>query len=182
MFVYSLKASKLKFFALLILFAAVAALIIPRAIRDVPITDALAGESGLRFDGIKTEDDLYRFISEAGIEVKTPHLKSVHVDIPRASHSVYKKYNDIQKQQGFNLEKYRGKHSTDTPSKSSTTPPPTHKPVKPTSHSLPIKIKSSAATSPPVTSAASSVPSSTTHGQAAVSAVLCLRRAPFLYN
>lgn len=109
MFVYSLKASKIKVIALLALFAAVAVLVLPRATREDQITDVLAKEKGIRFDGIKTEEDLYRFISEIGIEVKTPALKCADVDIPRVFDSVYKKYNDIQKQQGFNLEKYRGK-------------------------------------------------------------------------
>ena len=112
MFVYSLKASKIKLVGLLLLSAiAVAAVIgiLPsRDISDDALTFA-ASEKTIKFDGIKTDEDLQNFISSLGIEVKTPAYNSTDVDLPKVFDAVYKKYNDIQKQQGFDLSKYRGK-------------------------------------------------------------------------
>lgn len=109
MFVYSLKASRLKAGALLLL---VSAAIVTAAISLYrPDTSEAVSARGteIRFDGIKSEEDLLGFISSLGLEVKTPAYRSIDVDLPRVFDAVYSKYNDIQKQQGLDLSKYRGK-------------------------------------------------------------------------
>lgn len=112
MFVYSLKASKIKLVGLLLLSAiAVAAVIgfLPERDASANALTVAASEKSIKFDGIKTEEDLQNFISSLGIQVKTPAYNSTDVDLPKVFDAVYKKYNDIQRQQGFDLSKYRGK-------------------------------------------------------------------------
>ncbi len=113
MFVCSLKVQRLKVVALSLLCAVVLGgaltfIIHGRSQSDDLAAAAVAGRN-IRFDGIKTEQDLEKFISSLGIEVKLPAYKSTKVDLPRVFDAVYVKYNDIQKQQGFDLTKYCGK-------------------------------------------------------------------------
>lgn len=113
MFVCSLKASRIKAFALTMLCAVVLGgaltLILGKAGRSEDLAAAAFSERNIKFDEIKNSQDLENFIASLGMEVKTPPLKSVKVDLPRVFDAVYAKYNDIQKQQGFDLTKYCGK-------------------------------------------------------------------------
>lgn len=115
MFVYSLKLGrkKLKLLGLCLVFALLigtAAGVLPAFSKNqVPLEVIASGEKNVKFDGIKTDEDLQNFINSLGIEVKTPAYNSVDIELPRVFDAVYKKYNDIQKQQGFDLSKYKGK-------------------------------------------------------------------------
>lgn len=109
MFVCSIKARKLKVIGLILLTVAVGAVSAVGTARREEVPTLAVGSKEIRYDGIKTEDDLLSFISSFGIAVKAPPVKSVDVDLPRVFDSVYAKYNDIQKKQGFDLSKYRGK-------------------------------------------------------------------------
>ena len=113
MFVFSLKARKLKAVALSLLCAVVLGGALTFIIHgdgngaDLA-TASLAGRN-VRFDGIKDAGDVEKFAQSLGIEIKVPALKSVKVDLPRVFDAVYARYNDIQRQQGFDLTKYCGK-------------------------------------------------------------------------
>lgn len=113
MFVCSLKASKIKLFGICILCAIVLGTALTLALHGTvdkeELSEVAAQGRDIRFDGIKTDEDLYKFISSVGIEVKTPAYNKVEVDLPRVFDAVYSKYNAIQKQQGFDLSKYCGK-------------------------------------------------------------------------
>ncbi|MBE6704007.1 MAG: DUF4830 domain-containing protein [Ruminococcaceae bacterium] len=113
MFVCSLKVQKLKAVALSILCAAVLGTALTFMLGNGSSGEDLAAAAvsgrNIRFDGIKTDEDMTSFISSLGIEVKLPAIKSTKVDLPRVFDAVYAKYNDIQKQQGFDLSKYCGK-------------------------------------------------------------------------
>ncbi len=113
MFVCSLKASRIKLAGMLVLsVAALAAILsfIPVRSSSANTLETVAVQGrDIKFDGIKTDEDLQNFITSLGIQVKTPAYNSTEVDLPRVFDAVYSKYNDIQKQQGFDLSKYRGK-------------------------------------------------------------------------
>lgn len=113
MFVFSLKASKLKLPGLLLLCAIVlcaAVVFIMHSSGSGEELSAVAAQGrDIRFDNIKSEQELYDFIASLGIQVKTPPYNSAKVDLPRVFDALYSKYNDIQKQQGFDLSKYCGK-------------------------------------------------------------------------
>lgn len=55
-----------------------------------------------------SEDEILKFISYYGWEVDNQPAEVRDVIIPEIFDEVYSKYNEIQLQQGFNLEKYAG--------------------------------------------------------------------------
>ena len=57
---------------------------------------------------VASEEDLLKFISFHGWEVDTQPAEVRDVIIPETFDEVYANYNQIQIQQGFNLEKYAG--------------------------------------------------------------------------
>lgn len=58
---------------------------------------------------MKTEADRQSFIREMGWETAEEYLDCRTVTIPTDWSEAYQNYNDLQKQQGFDLEKYKGK-------------------------------------------------------------------------
>ncbi|NLZ45618.1 MAG: DUF4830 domain-containing protein [Clostridiales bacterium] len=58
---------------------------------------------------MKNEKDRQSFLSEMGWEVSAEYLECKVVIIPSEFNDVYKEYNSMQKEQGFDLAKYKGK-------------------------------------------------------------------------
>ena len=58
---------------------------------------------------MKTEADRQAFLKEMGWETGKTYNECKVVIIPSEFNDVYKKYNDLQKEQGFDLERYKGK-------------------------------------------------------------------------
>ncbi len=58
---------------------------------------------------VETEDQRQSFIKEMGWEVDSSFSETSDAKIPVEFGDVYEQYNEIQKQQGFDLEKYKGK-------------------------------------------------------------------------
>jgi hypothetical protein len=58
---------------------------------------------------VTSEDDMRALIRSLGWEIADQPADSDEVRIPAEFSDVYKSYNEIQKAQGMNLEKYRGK-------------------------------------------------------------------------
>ena len=111
MFIYSLRASTLKFFA--VVSVALATLI--TLIAFVPAydggNDALASKSAeYKFDGVKTAEDRVEFLAQFGWEVEKDALESVEVTIPEDFDKVFSAYNEIQKRQGLDLTKFKKKN------------------------------------------------------------------------
>ena len=107
MFVCTIKASSIKFFTAILFSAAV----LVGIVAFVPSIDT-AGETALTmldYRGIATVEEQLRFLDGLGYRVKNIPVFSDEVVIPSEFDSVYKKYNAIQKKQGLNLEKYKGK-------------------------------------------------------------------------
>lgn len=59
--------------------------------------------------GIKTNEDRIIFLNQKGLEVSKQEIEKKTVQIPSEFSEIYIAYNDIQKAQGFNLEKFQGK-------------------------------------------------------------------------
>lgn len=111
MFVYSMRASTLKFFGVTTL--AVAALVtllifIPTSEPAVS-SGAIEVSESVRFDGIKTAEDRIAFLSQFGIEVEPTPVEEAEVTVPAEFDKVYESYNELQKKQGFDLSKYQKK-------------------------------------------------------------------------
>ena len=113
MFIYSLKASTLKFFA--VICVALVTLItliafIPE-FDSVPTsapTDVEVSES-YRFDKVKTNEDRVNFLSQFGWQVNNEPRESSEVTIPDSFDKIFVGYNEIQKRQGLDLSKYKNK-------------------------------------------------------------------------
>ena len=115
MFVYSLRASTLKFFA--VVCVALTALI--TMITFIPeynsgelgyITTGKEGE--ISYDKIKTDADRARFLSQFGWSVEATPVETRTVTIPAEFDKIFASYNELQKEQGLNLTKYQGKDVT----------------------------------------------------------------------
>ena len=128
MFIYSFKASSIKFFG--ILCVALAALI--TLIAFVPAyageqsggqgssggvaVGAPEAESGvtvsIRYDKVKSADDAAAFLSQFGWVVDAGSAETQEVTIPAQFDKVFAGYNELQKSQGLDLSKYKKKAVT----------------------------------------------------------------------
>lgn len=109
MFVYSFRASSLKFFGViaLTLIVLISAIAIGQA---GALPASAAGE--IDFGGISTNDDRIEFISQFGIEVSGEPSESVTFSVPEDFDTVISGYNEIQKRQGLDISKYKNKKVT----------------------------------------------------------------------
>lgn len=126
MFIYSFKASSIKFFG--IICVALAALI--TLIAFVPAyaggesskpsggvaVDAPEAESGVtvsvRYDKVKSADDTAKFLAQFGWVVDAGSVEKRDVTIPAEFDKVFAGYNELQKSQGLDLSKYKKKTVT----------------------------------------------------------------------
>lgn len=108
MFIYSVRSSTIKFFAIVVL--AVALLV--GALLFGTKTAVTAAVADIRLDGVKTNEDRLEFISRCGIEVSGEAKESEKFTVPEKFDRVLSAYNEIQKEQGFDLTKYKNKKVT----------------------------------------------------------------------
>lgn len=106
MFIYTLKASSIKFFIVLLLSVAVLVTLVSTVPRYENTGEVAVVTTN--YSGVKTEDDRIRFISDFGYTVDSSS-ESRSVVIPEEFDAVFSKYNDLQRAQGLNLKKYQGK-------------------------------------------------------------------------
>ena len=113
MFVYSLRASTLKFFA--VICVALTALI--TMITFIPGYDT--GELGyittgtqkeISYDKVKTNEDRVNFLSQFGWQVKSEPVETAEITIPEEFDKIFMGYNEIQKRQGLDLSRYKNKN------------------------------------------------------------------------
>ncbi len=126
MFIYSLKASSIKFFGVIcVALAALIALIafVPAyAGTDQPsdnggvAVDAPNGDASstvsYRYDKIKSADAAATFLSQFGWVVDAGSAETAEVTIPADFDKVFAGYNEMQKAQGLDLSKYKKKTVT----------------------------------------------------------------------
>lgn len=113
MFVYSVRATTIKFFG--VICVALAALITLIAFVPTYVGDSAAqtvGNGEVSYDKIKTADDAAAFLKQFGWEVDATTAQTVEVEMPEAFDKVFSGYNELQKRQGLDLSKYTGKTVT----------------------------------------------------------------------
>lgn len=116
MFIYSLRASTLKLVgvvcvALTVLITLIA--FVPTyAISSQTSADAGDAETSYRYDKIKTAEDVIAFLSQFGWQVDASPTEIKTVTIPAEFDKVFAAYNEMQKEQGLNLSKYKNKDVT----------------------------------------------------------------------
>ena len=110
MFIYSFRASTLKFFGVIaVTLAALIAIIafVPVYVEggniaaDTPTN--VSGEKEYYYDKIKTSADASSFLAQFGWTVDGGNVKSVKVTIPKEFDKVFAQYNEIQRAQGLDL-------------------------------------------------------------------------------
>ncbi len=107
MFVCTVKASSIKFFTAILFSAAVLVGIVAL----LPVIDP-SGETAvaaLDYKGVDTVEEQLEFLRELGHTPDPNPVYAGEVVIPEVFDSVYETYNQLQKSQGLNLEKYKGK-------------------------------------------------------------------------
>ena len=128
MFIYSFKASSIKFFGILcVALASLIALIafVPAYAGDNTVkpnngsgvaVDAPEAETGMtvsvRYDKVKSADDAAIFLSQFGWVVDAGSAETKEVTIPAQFDKVFAGYNELQKSQGLDLSKYKKKDVT----------------------------------------------------------------------
>ena len=109
MFVYSIRSATIKFICAIVL--SVAILITLVALIPTYADDA-EPTSSISYSKIYENSDRINFISQFGWEVKETPVEEVEVTVPESFDKVYLGYNEMQKEQGLNLSKYKGKTVT----------------------------------------------------------------------
>lgn len=114
MFIYSLKASTLKFFGIIgISLAMLVALIflIP-TFSSATTANIEAMNEGISFDNVKNAENAIEFLNQYGWELDKAPVDECEITIPKDFDKIMTLYNEIQKQQGLDLTKYQKKSAT----------------------------------------------------------------------
>ena len=113
MFIYSLKASTLKFIAVVVISIGLLITlvsVIPTGTDTVyAVSDSNKNNVKINYKNIKTNDDRINFLKQFGWDVNPEPAEAVEIYIPKEFDAVYTKYNEVQKAQSLNLEKYKNK-------------------------------------------------------------------------
>ncbi len=114
MFICTVRANTLKFFAVIavsIIALCTIILSIPEYNPVSPKSIAASAEK-YNYDKIKTGDDIVSFLAQFGWEVEPTPLEEVKIKIPAEFDKVMNAYNELQRNQGLDLSKYRGREVT----------------------------------------------------------------------
>ena len=111
MFVYSIRSATVKFFCVL----ALSLVVLISLVALIPSYGAEEGSqavSDISYTRIYENSDRLEFISQFGWQVDAEPLEAVEVCVPKTFDNVYLGYNEMQREQGLNLAKYKGKTVT----------------------------------------------------------------------
>ena len=107
MFICSMRAGTIRFFAVILL----SLMVLGALMAFVPELQPVSAETGteiqtIRYDKIKSNEDRVAFLSQFGWEVEQTPTESTDVTIPKEFDKVFAAYNELQKKQGLDLSKY----------------------------------------------------------------------------
>lgn len=111
MFVYSIRSATIKFICAI----ALSLVVLISLVALIPSYDADDGSqavSDISYTKIYENSDRLAFIEQFGWQVESEPLETVEVSVPETFDNVYLGYNEMQKEQGLNLAKYKGKTVT----------------------------------------------------------------------
>ena len=109
MFVCTMKASGLKFFAAV----AASVLLLTALISMLPSVSAEVNAASVKtdFKNVSDESDMIGFLRRFGYEVDPVPVETAHIVIPEEFNSIFEQYNEIQRAQGLNLKRCAGKEA-----------------------------------------------------------------------
>ncbi len=110
MFIYSIRASTLKLFLCIVL--CVAVLITLLAFGSTDSVYASVNGQEINYGGMKTNEDRIAFIEGFGIKVKSEPTSEESFTMPDDFDRIVEGYNQVQKEQGLDLSKYKNKRVT----------------------------------------------------------------------
>ena len=111
MFVYSMRAGTIRFFAVIAISLAVLIALVAFVPELQPIaaaSDAVESET-LNYEKIKTNEDRIAFLAQFGWEVDAEPIEATTVAIPREFDKVFSAYNELQRAQGLDLTAQSGR-------------------------------------------------------------------------
>ena len=108
MFICAVKATTLRFVGIIVLSISVLVGMTVFYAAEEPV---LSG-TDVRYDGIRTETDRRDFLSALGYRATGDAKSTVEYTLPATLDAVLLGYNEVQKEQGFDLSKYTGKTLT----------------------------------------------------------------------
>lgn len=109
MFVYTLKFDKKKAaFAVIMAALVIIGIIMLVGAHDQRHETADTGAVIQSVANVKNEKHRVAWLSQQGWEVESPALSEDNVVIPRTFSTVFETYNELQKEQGFDLSQYCG--------------------------------------------------------------------------
>ena len=109
MFIYSVRASTVKFVAFILLVVAALFGVVAFGDSQTVLTSA---DGSVNYGGVQTNEDRVRFIESFGIRVDDTPLEEHSFTMPQDFDLVIKGYDQLQKMQGLSLEKYARKKVT----------------------------------------------------------------------
>jgi len=111
MFIYSVRASTLKFFCAVGLAVLTLAVLIVFVPSYGAATGALAGQT-VDWSGVRTNEDRVALLKSFGYEVEQEPLETEEFALPEEFDRVLTGYNELQKSQGLDLTRYAKKRVT----------------------------------------------------------------------
>jgi len=114
MFVYSMRASTLKFFsviALALITLSSLIIFIPSA-QSTETAAIVKRKENINYDKIKDNSSRIKFLEQFGWTVEEEPCEEAEITIPDEFDKIMNSYNELQKRQGLNLTKYKKKTLT----------------------------------------------------------------------
>ena len=110
MFIYSIRASTVKFFGFVLL--TLCLIFVCVGFGGEATAMASSEALGVDYGGIKSNEDRVAFIKNFGIEIEETPLEEDSFTMPENFDRVISGYNELQKKQGLDITKYAKKRVT----------------------------------------------------------------------
>lgn len=110
MFIYSIRASTVKVIAVILL--CILGLGVLLGVAGDEAVYASADGTEINYGGVRSAEERIKFLEQFGLAVNPEPTKEETVALPESFDRVLGEYNELQKLQGLDLTKYRGKRVT----------------------------------------------------------------------
>ena len=107
MFMYTVRATSLRFALVLVL--SVSVLVLLLLFGGGESVYAMADGEVIHYSGVRTKEERMDFLKQFGIEVKEESEQTENFTVSETLDRVLLSYNELQKKQGLDLSKYTGK-------------------------------------------------------------------------